>query len=174
MSGNLQYEIVEQFAADLEQVRPLWGELLEHHHDVATQLARVAPGLTLDASWAIRRAQYVDWFANAAGRLWVARDGDGLLGYLFVHLGAVGASWDWGDKVGVLETLVVSQRARGAGLGTQLIELAQDYFKEADVTVAKVSVIAGNSGAIDLYRRLGFVDQLVTLVMPVSAGKVGG
>ena len=59
-------------AAAVDLVRPLWGELLAHHQEVAVQLAGLGEPLTLDQSWPIRRAQYLSWFAHRAGRMFAA------------------------------------------------------------------------------------------------------
>ncbi|MGW1287473.1 GNAT family N-acetyltransferase, partial [Streptomyces sp. NPDC002586] len=77
-------------------------------------------------------------------------------------------SWQWGDQVGVLETLVVGDEARGAGVGQALLRAARRRLAESGVQVMKISVMAGNDGALRFYRREGAVDFVETLVMPVS------
>ena len=47
----------------------------------------------------------------------VARGPGGLLGYAMVRAVDDAGSWQFGDRVGVLETLVVSGGARGGGVG---------------------------------------------------------
>ncbi|MFJ9821507.1 GNAT family N-acetyltransferase [Streptomyces sp. NPDC101151] len=73
-----------------------------------------------------------------------------------------------GDQVGVLETLVVDDEARGAGVGQALVVAARERLAESGVQVMKISVIAGNDDALRFYRREGAVDFLKTLVMTVS------
>ena len=160
--------ISEVAAADIERVKSLWGELLNHHHDIAPALASLGRPLSLEESWALRRGQYVRWFSEAKGRLWVATQNNVPTGYCFVHLADANVTWDMGTKTGVLESLLVTSSARGDGLGTQLITLAYDYFVENHALVAKVSAIASNEEALKLYRRQGFIEQMVTLVKSVD------
>ena len=59
MSEQPDYQIMQVAAASVDLVRPLWGELLVHHQEVAVQLAGLGEPLTLDQSWPVRRAQYL-------------------------------------------------------------------------------------------------------------------
>jgi ribosomal protein S18 acetylase RimI-like enzyme len=77
-------------------------------------------------------------------------------------------SWQFGDRIGVLETLVVSSSARGAHVGRALLEAARKRLSGWGVRVMTISVIAGNEGALRFYRREGASDYEQTLVMPVS------
>jgi ribosomal protein S18 acetylase RimI-like enzyme len=89
-----------------------------------------------------------------------------------VRVGEPSPTWNWGDGAGVLETLIVSRRARGNRLGSRLADLALEHFRQAHVPFATVSVVAGNEQAAQLYRRLGGTGLLQTLVMPVQASAV--
>lgn len=91
-----------------------------------------------------------------------------MLGYAVVRILHAPGSWQWGDQVGVLETLVVDGEARGAGGGRALARAVRERLAESGVQVMKISVIAGNDGALRLYQREGAVDFVKTLVMPVS------
>jgi ribosomal protein S18 acetylase RimI-like enzyme len=161
-------DIAELTVDEVDDVAPLWGELLVHHQEVGSQLEVLGPRLAFDESWASRRAQYVDWFASAAGRLWLARADGVPVGYCFAHTASGSNTWDWGSVAGVLETLVVSPSIRGTGLGSELFALARGYFGEVGLTVMKISVMAGNDDALRLYRRLGAIDMQYTLVVPLD------
>jgi GNAT superfamily N-acetyltransferase len=77
-------------------------------------------------------------------------------------------SWQWGDQVGVLETLVVSSDARGERVGQALLNAARERLADWDIQVMTISVIDGNDGAMRFYRREGASDYLHTLIMPVT------
>jgi ribosomal protein S18 acetylase RimI-like enzyme len=68
----------------------------------------------------------------------------------------------------VLETLVVDDEARGAGVGQALVRAVRERLAKSGVQVMKISVIAGNDGALRFYQREGAVGFVKTLVMPVS------
>jgi GNAT superfamily N-acetyltransferase len=72
-----------------------------------------------------------------------------------------------GDQVGILETLVVADSARGTGVGRELLDAARERLAEWGAQVMTISVIAGNEGAVRFYRREGAGDYLHTLIMPV-------
>ena len=95
----------------------------------------------------------------------VARDADHLLGYAMLRSADAAGSWQWGDQVGILETLVVAGSARGAG--AELLDDARERLAEWGLQVMAISVIAGNEGAMRFYRREGASDYLHTLIMPV-------
>jgi GNAT superfamily N-acetyltransferase len=97
----------------------------------------------------------------------VARDADRLLGYAMIRAADAAGSWQWGDQVGTLETLVVAGSARGTGTGRELLEAARERMAEWGAQVMIISVIAGNEGAVRFYRREGASDYLRTLIMPV-------
>jgi ribosomal protein S18 acetylase RimI-like enzyme len=98
----------------------------------------------------------------------VARDGDRLLGYAVARVLDAPGSWQWGDRVGVLETLVVDDEGRGAGVGRLLLAAVRVRLSEEGVQVMKISVVAGNESALRFYQREGAVDFMTTVVMPTN------
>jgi len=82
-------------------------------------------------------------------------------------------SWQWGDQIGVLETLVVGSSARGAHVGQALLDAAHRLLADWDIQVMTISVVAGNEGALRFYRREGATDYLHTLIMPVTSNRPG-
>lgn len=65
-----------------------------------------------------------------------------------------------GDHGGCeLRSVWVSPLARGNGLGGKLIAEVEGWARETGATVLRLSVLAGNDAAIELYRRSGFVDS---------------
>jgi ribosomal protein S18 acetylase RimI-like enzyme len=91
-----------------------------------------------------------------------------VLGYAMIRCTDAAGSWQWGNQVGTLETLVVAGSARGTGVGRELLDAARERLAGWGVRVMTISVIAGNEGAVRFYRREGASDYLQTLIMPVS------
>lgn len=56
----------------------------------------------------------------------------------------------------VVDVLVVSEASRGLGLGTALMERAEDRAREMGKRKMTLQVVAENAGAIRLYERLGY------------------
>ena len=61
-----------------------------------------------------------------------------------------------GERVGELESLAVYADARGAGVGTQLIQAARERLRADGVEYWGVEVMDANTGAARLYEREGF------------------
>ncbi len=154
-------------AADIDQLEGLWQELLDHHLAAAPHLATLGTARGPADSWRVRRAQYLQWLAVPRSAVLVARDAGRLLGYAMIRTADAAGSWEWGDRVGTLETLVVAGSARGTGAGRELLDAARERLAEWGARVMTISVIAGNERAEHFYRREGASDYLHTLLMPV-------
>lgn len=154
--------------SEVDRLERLWGLLLAHHDRQAPHLAALGPLRPPAESWRLRRRQYLEWLTEPLTAVFVARDGNRLVGYAVVRVLDAPGSWQWGDRVGVLETLVVEDEARGAGVGRLLLGAVRARLADAGAEVMKISVIAGNAGAMRFYQREGAVDFTTTLVMPVS------
>jgi ribosomal protein S18 acetylase RimI-like enzyme len=161
------YVIADLPAADIDRLEGLWRELLDHHLAAAPHLAALGTARDPADSWRVRRAQYLHWLAVPRAAVLVARDADRMLGYAMIRAADAAGSWQWGDQVGTLETLVVAGSARGTGTGRELLEAARERMAEWGAQVMIISVIAGNEGAVRFYRREGASDYLRTLIMPV-------
>ena len=165
----MDYVVNELPPADLAQLEPLWHELLAHHLTQAPHLAALGAARSPADSWRVRRGYYQRWLAAPRATVLVARSPERLLGYAMVRAVDDAGSWQFGDQVGVLETLVVSGDARGASAGQALMDAARQRLSGWGIRVMTISVIAGNEGALRFYRREGASDYLHTVIMPVSA-----
>lgn len=116
----------------------------------------------------MRRGYYQRWLAAPQATVLAAQGSGRLLGYAMVRAVDDAGSWQFGDRVGVLETLVVSADTRGSGVGQALMDAARQRLADWGVQVMTISVIAGNEGALRFYRREGASDYLQTLIMPVA------
>ena len=140
---------------DVEQLRPLWMSMVEHHREVS---GRAWPVRDANDAWMRRRGEYIAWLGDSTGTLFVAGAGeDGtLLGYAMLHVHPPGATWDLGEEVGELESLAVLPEARGAGVGTELIAACRDELHRRGVEYWAVAYVEANDGAQRLYEREGF------------------
>jgi GNAT superfamily N-acetyltransferase len=151
------FEIVELGAGDLDRIEPLWMELVEFHREVVEGAWPVRSG---EDAWAKRRPQYEGWLASGAGTIFAAApkgepDGE-LLGYATLVIEGSSPSWAMGEKVGEVETLVVAESARGAGIGKALLEACRDRLKSEGIAFWFVAVVEVNEPATRLYESSGF------------------
>jgi len=150
--------IVEGDTLSLALVGPLFEEMVEHHRRVA---GLDWPVRDRALAWEHRRREYVDWLASGTAWLLLAVPCDAQplwepLGYAFLRLQAPGASWEMGAEVGELESLAVSEAARGRGIGTMLIDHARGILRARGIGYWSVAVVESNLDAVRLYERQGF------------------
>jgi ribosomal protein S18 acetylase RimI-like enzyme len=155
--GAPAFQIVELGVDEIDRVEALWGEMVAFHREVVEGAWPVRPAAE---AWARRRPQYVGWLTEGDGRMFAAvpaSDAAGeALGYAVVVTNPPGPTWDLGERAGELESLVVAAAARGAGVGTALIERCREALREAGVEYWTVGVVEVNAGATRLYERAGF------------------
>lgn len=151
------YRIVEPGGAELDRLEPLWRSMVEHHRDVVDG---DWPVREAGEAWRRRRAHYAAWLGAGTGWLLAAAPradaAAPLAGYAMVCVGPSGPTWDVGDEVGELESLAVSPDARGAGVGTMLIQAARRRLEEQGIRYWSVGVVEANDAATRLYLREGF------------------
>src|SRR5688572_10732182 len=66
----------------------------------------------------------------ALGRLWVAREGKTVVGYVAV---ALGFSFEYRGREAFVDELLIAESHRGRGLGREALQLAEEYCKEVGV-----------------------------------------
>jgi ribosomal protein S18 acetylase RimI-like enzyme len=148
---------------ELDVVEPLWRAMQEHHGELtAGRFALRDP----DESWTMRRSEYDGWLADGSGVLFLARatsradqpeepDRAGeVAGYAFVRWHPSGPTWAFGQVIGEVESLAVSPSARGAGVGTALLDACRAELRERGLEYWCVDVVESNP-AVHLYERAG-------------------
>lgn len=161
--------IVDAGAPGIDRVEGLWREMVEHHRQV---VGGTWPVRDSGDAWERRRAQYAEWIG--AGTAWMllavpAEDRGGAPeGYAVVGIHPSSPSWDIGDRVGELESLVVAEAARGAGIGTLLIAAARDLLHGQGIEYWSVAVVEANAAAERLYERQGFRPYYRQMLAPVK------
>lgn len=138
-------------ARDLAAVRALFGELHETERRIDPRMRPT--GAIADAYLAQMQARCEDW----DGAVLVAEEGDAVVGYVCVYRRYVSEELDDPpDETGYVSDLVVAEAARGRGIGRALLRAAEACVREAGVASVRLSVLAGNDGAIALYEAQGF------------------
>jgi ribosomal protein S18 acetylase RimI-like enzyme len=95
--------------------------------------------------------------ADAAfGRAYLIEEGGTVLGYLVV---CFGFSLEFHGKDAFVDELYVLPEARGRGLGTEALRVAEACCREAGVQALHLEVGHGNDTARRLYRSWGFGDR---------------
>ena len=93
------------------------------------------------------------------GPTFVAEANGSVVGFLTVTIGMHFS----GERQASIDDLVVDQDSEGIGIGRQLVAAAEVWSNDHDVALLVVETSVRNEQALRLYRRLGFVDEDVTL-----------
>ncbi len=96
------------------------------------------------------------------GKIWFAQDDETVIGYV------IGAIWEQNEKnkleigphiLGEVLELFVEEKYRGQGIGTKMLAMMEDYFKEKNCDSMWISVFAPNNTAHELYKKFGFTNR---------------
>jgi len=142
-------------AADHAAVRGLAGELL-----AGMAPERPAAGLAAAAaSWVDDACR-----GSAGSVLLVACDGQPLLGFA-----GVGERTHFsGEREAYLGELVVAPSARRRGIGVLLVRAAEEWARQRGLDRVTCETGTANGPARELYARLGYVEEQVTLTRAIG------
>jgi ribosomal protein S18 acetylase RimI-like enzyme len=151
------HRIAELDVSEVDRVAHLFRELVGFHRDL---VEGAWPVRGEGDAWAIRRRQYLDWLGSGRARMLAAvAAADPAArpnGYAVLSTQPSSASWEFGERIGELETLAVAASVRGRGIGTMLIAACEELLREEGIAYWGVAVVEANEGATRLYERSGF------------------
>jgi ribosomal protein S18 acetylase RimI-like enzyme len=142
-------------AAELETLRPLWLALHHHHRDVQSSTPLQPDD---EVSWRARSETYRSWLEDGDAVILTATVDGEVAGYAAAHLqsGADDDTFAFGSRYAELYTLSVLPGSRGRRIGSQLLNALDEALRAASVETVTVAAMAGNTRAIEFYRRRGF------------------
>jgi ribosomal protein S18 acetylase RimI-like enzyme len=145
-------------AEDLDRVEPLWVAV---HHRHAETMPELAPYVSDQETWRVRRVLYSELLAKPDTLLLIADVDDTAVGYGLTHVLPVDETWipdTWvtGSRIGEIESLSVVPQFRGSGLGSEMLRRLEEHLAAQGVEDLFLGALAGNSDAIRLYERRGY------------------
>ena len=142
-------------AGELDLVEPLWVALHQHHRTVTPAGMLVADDAV---SWQRRRALYREWLAAGDALILLAQCEGAAVGYAVAHLqDGPDDTFAVGERYAELYSLSVAPAARGAGVGTRLLDDLDRRLADDGILDLVVAVMAGNRDALRFYERRGLV-----------------
>jgi ribosomal protein S18 acetylase RimI-like enzyme len=148
----------------LDVLEPLWLDLFDHHRSVGDAGIRV---IERAGSWPRRRRLYEELFAEPGTFVVLAERNGHPVGYALCHIKrGADDTWDTGDLIGEVETLVLSADVRGDGVGTALMDAAESELGRRGAATIVTAVLAGNDRARDFYLGRG-MQPTVTYLMKI-------
>lgn len=157
----------------LDELEPLWLALFDHHAEVRTQ---DVPIIERALSWPRRRALYERLLPTPDAFVLLARRDGRPVGYVLAHVHDDGPddTWPTGPRIGEIESLAVLPGERGAGLGTLLLDVAEQRLEAAGVRDLRLIVLTGNDAAVRFYQRRGMSPVVVGMIkLGSSAAPIG-
>jgi diamine N-acetyltransferase len=104
-----------------------------------------------------RRAIFEGFVEEATfGRAWLVFEAEKLAGYVILTLGF---SFEYRGREAFIDELYIDQRFRGRGVGRATMEFVEEEARKLGVNAIHLEATPGNTAAIELYRRVGFVDH---------------
>ena len=163
----MDIEITPGDLADVDALGPLWQTMVEHHREV---VAGQVPVRDAEEAWQRRRREYVSWLEDGSAMLFLARrEGTAeAVGYAMCRLVPSGSTFDLGPVRGEVDSRVVSPGERGSGIGTALLAAVRAELVRRGCSHWSISVAAANTGAAQLYERLGFRPWVQMMVAPLG------
>jgi ribosomal protein S18 acetylase RimI-like enzyme len=153
----------------LDELKPIWRALYEHHLALTPHLRERSRGI--EEAWRARREAEREWLAAEPLTFVLAAEGkDGYLGYAFVRVrtATFATSWSASDPLAELSILAVLPQARGRGIGSALLDAVEERLRELRVQDMVISVVTTNVDAMRLYERRGAVRFVTELVQRVA------
>lgn len=156
-----EYLIRMADSEEVFKVEPLWLALYEHQR---------ANGMMLD----LPPEAFTHWKSSIApllGRfawLFIVEKRDEIVGFLAGRIRSL-PSYFGGMQVGFISEVFVSEKHRSQGLGRQLVETATRWFQGVGITRVELQVIMNNDAARNLYRQLGWSEELVQMIWQPSS-----
>jgi ribosomal protein S18 acetylase RimI-like enzyme len=157
-------------AEGLDLIEPLWRLLQADQARLWTALPPRDPA----DSWAMRRRRYADWLACSDSFILVARRGERLVGYFMVAVAEGDETFDTGERLAELESLVVLPEERGAHLGELFFQAGMDRLEELGVEHVTCGVLVTNHFIrrfCERHRFVPFVDFLYARRRDIQAAR---
>jgi ribosomal protein S18 acetylase RimI-like enzyme len=151
-------EITRGRAEDVPRLEPLWVAV---HHQHQQAMPELAPYVSDEVTWREHYPMYEELFRRPDTFLFLASDGDRLIGYALGHVTPVEETWiadTWvtGKRIGELESISVLPEYRGQGIGSRLLDEVDREFDSLSVEDVVIGLLPGNEGALRLYERHGY------------------
>lgn len=146
---------------DVDVVTDQWVALVDDQRQYGSHLlgaANRSPGKSI-----------VEQYVHADG-LGVARAPDGrVLGFVMFHVER--GMFEQDVRRGIVENVYVVPSRRSEGIGTELLEYAEDALEAEGAEVVALSVMAENSAAREWYHDNGYRPHRVTVERPLDDGE---
>lgn len=108
--------------------------------------------------------------AKYQGKILLAVDDESIIGF------AIGVIWKQSEKnkleigkhvLGEVLDLFIEESYRSKGIGSQMLSMMEEYFKEKGCDSIFISMFAPNKNAHAVYEKFGFVDRSIGMLKTI-------
>ena len=164
----MTFHIERAHVRDLTKVKPLWKAMIHHYATITDGLWAVREPTE---AWQRRHQEYLNWINDATGVIFLAVQDEEVIGYAALHLIESGATFDFGEKFGDIETLAVAPEHRDRGVGSALVAACREELERREIAYWTMISLASNEGAVRLAERSGFKPFMVRMVQRLDLSK---
>jgi diamine N-acetyltransferase len=93
---------------------------------------------------------------QSMGRAWLILDGAGAVGYVVL---CFGYSLEWLGRDAFVDEFYMLEEYRRRGWGRKTMEFVEEAARAAGVRTLHLEVVRTNTAALEVYRKLGFVEH---------------
>ncbi len=144
----IHYSVTD--ASGIDQIKPLWEQLVLHHKARSTHFKDVYENFTFEK----RKADLLNKSCDGLLRVDLATDNGRNVGYCVSTVK---------ENEGEIDSIYIDQDYRSTGIGSAFMERALAWMDEQHVTVRRVAVAVGNEEALGFYEQFGFLPRQVLL-----------
>jgi ribosomal protein S18 acetylase RimI-like enzyme len=146
----MNVRVREANESDFGSLCMLFAEENRFHAALVPEYIKTTPQILTQEEWR-------DFLTSSTTRLFVCANEAALLGAIIVALKDEPENrWQQSRRTGYIEDLIVTETARGRGIGKQLMEIVRDWVLSQGVQVMELNVWEANAGACRFYESLGF------------------
>ncbi len=145
----MSFKLREANSKDLDSLHGLWMEIMHYHKDQG-------PMFAYDSAYdSDLKKSLSERLSGEKQRCFVAVETDDVVGCIFCSIKTI-PPFIKIKKTGYIAETVVSAKARGKGIGTALVQRAQEWFDENNCEATELQVAVQNESGIKFWKRLGF------------------
>ena len=146
----------------VEELEPLWLSLFDRHLEIG---AGTLPVIDRSESWPRRRALYEELLQHPETFIVVVRRESIAVGYVVSHLhNGPDDTWPTGDRIAEVESIAVLPSERGQGLGTLMLDCAEQILESLGVRDVMIGVLVGNNDALRFYEKRAMTPVMLKLL----------